>query len=109
MLHVHMLNIVTLYTILQIHTRHINTSTCLIGDKLHLHKIRKTLTMIQSLRFNNIEQEAIHSKWLEINKKLINSNKAPIQESEFVHLILAKALKDLKIEENGEVTIEKND
>ena len=58
-----------------------------------------------NLRINDTEKTLIRDKFLEINKKLIMSGKVPISESEMVHTILQKALKQCQITDDGDIKV----
>lgn len=61
-----------------------------------------------SFRINDIEEEAIRKKAIEINRKLIDAGKAPMKDSELVHEILGKAIKIAKLDENHKITLTKD-
>lgn len=62
--------------------------------------------MPKTLRLTDEEQEKIRTKSIELNKQLIMKDKAPIRESELVHLILEKTIKYVKADKNGELFID---
>lgn len=63
--------------------------------------------MATNVRLTNAEQEAIRQKAIEINKLLIKKGMQPLRDSELVHKILEKSVPYAKLNENGEVVIEK--
>lgn len=56
------------------------------------------------MRINDLEQEAIRKKAIEINKKLVEEGAAPIKDSELVHKILIAAINKTKVEK-GKVVL----
>ncbi|EGH28949.1 hypothetical protein PSYJA_08208 [Pseudomonas syringae pv. japonica str. M301072] len=64
-------------------------------------------SMATNVRLTNAEQEAIRQKAIEINKLLIKKGMQPLRDSELVHKILEKSVPYAKLNENGEIVIEK--
>lgn len=60
--------------------------------------------MATTMRINDLEQEAIRKKAIEINKKLVEEGAAPIKDSELVHKILIAAINKTKVEK-GKVVL----
>ncbi len=64
-------------------------------------------SMATNVRLTNAEQEAIRQKAIEINKLLIKKGMQPLRDSELVHKILEKSVPYAKLNESGEIVIEK--
>lgn len=62
--------------------------------------------MSKMMRLSKTETKALNDKCIEINKLLIKENKAPVKDSELVHLILIDAIKRTKVNIRGEVLID---
>lgn len=62
--------------------------------------------MPATLRLTKDEQRKAELKCREINKILVNMERAPIQESELLHLVIDWALDRAKVNKRGEITIE---
>lgn len=63
--------------------------------------------MATNVRLTNAEQEAIRQKAIEINKLLIKKGMQPLRDSELVHKILEKSVPYARLNESGEVVVEK--
>lgn len=61
--------------------------------------------MATSLRIKDGEQEKIRKKCIEINKILVRHEKAPLKDSELVHILLDLALDNCEISKNGEIIL----
>lgn len=64
--------------------------------------------MGMSFRINKMEQEAIRKKAVELNRKLVEAGRSPLRDSELVHKILIKAIKNSELNENFDVVIKKD-
>ncbi|WP_054083146.1 hypothetical protein [Pseudomonas savastanoi] len=64
-------------------------------------------SMATNVRLTNAEQEAIRQKAIEINKLLIKKGMQPVRDSELVHKILEKSVPYARLNESGEIVIEK--
>ena len=62
--------------------------------------------MATNVRLNDMEQEAIRKKCIEINKLLIQNNKEPLKDSEMVHKILELSITYVKVTNKGEVYLD---
>lgn len=65
-----------------------------------------TETNAKYLRLNKFEQEAIRTKAVEINKKLLDLSMQPYSDSALLHEILKISIKSLKINNKGALYIE---
>ena len=92
------------YIYIQELNAHINVFPC-IQCKYATHGAVKMKGYMTNLRINDTEKVMIRDKFLEINKKLIMSGKVPIAESEMVHMLLQKALKQCQITDDGDIKI----
>jgi len=59
-----------------------------------------------SIRLNEKEQELIRKKCIEINKKLVEKEKAPVRESELIHLVLEQSIQFAMVDKKGNLTID---
>ena len=62
--------------------------------------------MATNVRLNDMEQEAIRKKCIEINKLLIGNNKEPLKDSELVHKILELSTTYIRVDTKGNVYLE---
>jgi len=62
--------------------------------------------MAKTLRINEQEEKLIQEKCIKINKILVNNNKAPMKDSEFVHYILKLTLENVQATKDGEIYID---
>ena len=62
--------------------------------------------MATNVRLNEMEQEAIRKKCIEINKLLIGNNKEPIKDSELVHKILDLSITYVRVNNKGEIYLD---
>lgn len=62
--------------------------------------------MPETLKLNKQEQDDLRKKSIEINKVLINMDRAPIKESELAHIILAKSISYVKVGKSGTVIVD---
>lgn len=62
--------------------------------------------MATNVRLNDMEQEAIRKKCIEINKLLIGNNKEPLKDSELVHKILDLSITYAKVSTKGEIYLD---
>lgn len=62
--------------------------------------------MATNVRLNDMEQEALRKKCIEINKLLINNNREPFKDSELVHKILELSVPYVKVSTKGEVFLD---
>jgi hypothetical protein len=68
--------------------------------------IMREKAMATNVRLNDMEQEAIRKKSIEINKLLIGNNKEPLKDSELVHKILELSISYVKLNNKGELYLE---
>lgn len=87
-----------------IHARleRVNMHTCIIGGQMN----EGVKTVPVTLRLTKDEQRAAELKCREINKLLVNMERAPIQESELLHLVINKCIDRVKVNKRGEVEVE---
>ncbi|WP_204370276.1 hypothetical protein [Cardiobacterium hominis] len=57
------------------------------------------------MRINDLEQEAIRKKAIELNKRLVEAGKAPVKDSELVHAILIKSIKSAYLDSEYKIQI----
>lgn len=62
--------------------------------------------MATNVRLNDMEQEAVRKKCIEINKLLIQHNKEPLKDSELVHKILELSITYVKMNTKGELFLD---
>jgi hypothetical protein len=62
--------------------------------------------MPATLRLTKEEQRRAEVKCREINKILVNMEKAPIQESELLHRLIDFTVDKVKVNKRGEIVIE---
>lgn len=62
--------------------------------------------MPATLRLTKDEQRKAELKCREINKLLVNMERAPIQESELLHLVIDRTIDRVKVNKRGEIVIE---
>ncbi len=62
--------------------------------------------MATNVRLNDMEQEAIRKKCIEINKLLIQNNKEPLKDSELVHKILELSITYVRVNTKGDVFLD---
>lgn len=61
--------------------------------------------MATTMRINDLEQEAIRKKAIELNKRLVEAGKAPLKDSELVHAILIKSIKSAYLDSEYKIQI----
>lgn len=61
--------------------------------------------MVQSVRLNDIEQEKLRKKAVELNKALIQKGQQPVRDSELVHILIEEAIELIEINNSGKLTI----
>ena len=61
--------------------------------------------MATTMRINDMEQEAIRKKAVELNKKLVEAGKAPLKDSELVHAILIKSIKSAYLDAEFKIQV----
>ena len=61
--------------------------------------------MATTMRINDLEQEAIRKKAIELNKRLVEGGKAPVKDSELVHAILIKSIKSAYLDSEYKIQI----
>ena len=61
--------------------------------------------MVQSVRLNDLEQEKLRKKAVELNKVLIQKGQQPIRDSELVHILIEEAIELIEINNSGKLTI----
>ena len=61
--------------------------------------------MATTMRINDLEQEAIRKKAIELNKRLVEAGKAPVKDSELVHAILIKSIKSAYLDSEYKIQI----
>jgi hypothetical protein len=59
-----------------------------------------------TLRLTKDEQRAAEIKCREINKILVNMERAPMQESDLLHLVIKRYIDRIKVNKKGEIEIE---
>lgn len=62
--------------------------------------------MPATLRLTKDEQRRAEEKRREINKILINMERAPVQESELLHRLIDLTVDKIKVNKRGEIVIE---
>jgi hypothetical protein len=72
-----------------------NTSTCGL------------IEMVQSVRLNDSEQEALRKKAVELNKVLIQKGQQPVRDSELIHILVEEALELIEVSKSGSLIIPK--
>lgn len=65
------------------------------------------LKMVQSVRLNDQEQEALRKKAVELNKILIQKGQQPIRDSELVHILIEQGIEFIEVGASGNVIIPK--
>lgn len=55
--------------------------------------------MPKTIRLNRKEEDALRDKCVELNKMLIINNKEPIKDSELVHIVLDRGVKNVRLDE----------
>ncbi len=55
--------------------------------------------MPKTIRLNRKEEDALREKCVELNKMLIINNKEPIKDSELVHIVLDRGVKNVRLDE----------
>ena len=63
--------------------------------------------MVQSVRLNDMEQEKLRKKAVELNKALIQKGQQPIRDSELVHILIEEGIELVEINNSGKLTIPK--
>ncbi len=61
--------------------------------------------MVQSVRLNDIEQEKLRKKAVELNKALIQKGQQPVRDSELVHILIEEGIDLIEINNSGKLTI----
>lgn len=61
--------------------------------------------MVQSVRLNNLEQEKLRKKAVELNKALIQKGQRPVRDSELVHIRIEEVIEFIEINNSGKLTI----
>jgi hypothetical protein len=61
--------------------------------------------MVQSVRLNDVEQEKLRKKAVELNKALIQKGQQPIRDSELVHILIEEGIDLIEINNSGKLTI----
>lgn len=61
--------------------------------------------MVQSVRLNDIEQEKLRKKAVELNKALIQKGQQPVRDSELVHILIEEGIDLIEISNSGKLTI----
>ncbi|RQM72398.1 hypothetical protein EHZ82_04700 [Aeromonas hydrophila] len=59
-----------------------------------------------TLRLTKDEQRKAELKCREINKLLVNMERAPIQESELLHLVIDRTIDRVKVDKRGDIIID---
>jgi len=62
--------------------------------------------MATNVRLTKEEQRKIMEKSIEINKLLVNNNKAPLKESELIHKILELSITYAKVDNEGNIYLD---
>jgi hypothetical protein len=65
--------------------------------------------MPASVRLTKWEQEELRKKCLKLNKILSYAEKRTVEESDLIHMILKKTIKNLEVSKEGEILILVND
>ena len=89
-------------TYMQACTIHACTNTCIL---LYIETKSWKLEMVQSVRLNDIEQEKLRKKAVELNKALIQKGQQPVRDSELVHILIEEAIELIEINNSGKLTI----
>ena len=63
--------------------------------------------MVQSVRLNDMEQERLRKKAVELNKALIQKGQQPVRDSELVHTLIEEGIDLIEISNSGKLTIPK--
>lgn len=63
--------------------------------------------MVQSVRLNDSEQEALRKKAVELNKVLIQKGQQPVRDSELIHILVEEALELIEVSKSGSLIIPK--
>ena len=63
--------------------------------------------MVQSVRLNDMEQERLRKKAVELNKALIQKGQQPVRDSELVHILIEEGIDLIEISNSGKLTIPK--
>ena len=61
--------------------------------------------MVQSVRLNDLEQEKLRKKAVELNKALIQKGQQPVRDSELVHILIEEGIELIEINNSGKLTI----
>ena len=61
--------------------------------------------MPKTIKLSDWEQKKLHEQVIKLNKKLIEQNMKPIQESELVHKILEITINKTELSESGTIII----
>jgi hypothetical protein len=67
------------------------------------------LEMPVTLRLTKDEQRKAELKCREINKILVNMERAPVQESDLLHILINKVIDKVKVDKRGDIHIELDD
>jgi hypothetical protein len=59
-----------------------------------------------TLRLTKDEQRSAELKCREINKILVNMERAPMQESELLHFVINSCINRIKVNKRGDVEVE---
>lgn len=78
------------------------TNTCIL---LCIETMIWKLEMVQSVRLNDLEQEKLRKKAVELNKALIQKGQQPVRDSELVHILIEEAIELIEINNSGKLTI----
>lgn len=65
--------------------------------------------MIKTVRLNKTERNNLHEKVTSINKTLVEMGKLPIKESELIHIILEKSIKNIELDAVGNYIMKQNE
>lgn len=68
-------------------------------------KLKLEIEMVQSVRLNDIEQEKLRKKAVELNKLLIQKNQQPVRDSELVHILIEQGIELIEINNSGKLVI----
>lgn len=83
-------------------TIHACTNACIL---FHIETVIWKLKMVQSVRLNDIEQEKLRKKAVELNKALIQKGQQPVRDSELVHILIEEGIELIEINNSGKLTI----
>lgn len=83
-------------------TIHACTNTCIL---FHIETKKRKSEMVQSVRLNDIEQEKLRKKAVELNKVLIQKGQQPVRDSELVHILIEEGIELIEINNSGKLTI----